>query len=158
MGKRRSIKRKKQPINKKVRNAQRLTYYGIEFKSKLEVYTYKKLKEAKLKFQYEEHTFPLLEKFDYEGQSMELFKRQGVKTFDWQRPHVRGMTYTPDFVNMREKWVIECKGHPNETFPVKWKMFKHYMNEHHPGFILYMPRNQKHIDIVVKHIKNGKQI
>ncbi len=150
--------RRKKPNNSaggKVRNAQRLKYYGIQFKSKLELYTYKKLKEANLKFSYEKETFTLIDKFDYEGRSMELFKRHGVKTFDWQRPHVRGMTYTPDFTSMRNNWIIECKGHPNDAFPIKWKMFKQYMNNTHPGFTLYMPRNHKHVDIVVQHIKDN---
>ena len=147
-------KKKIPRAKQKVRNATPKKYYGIEFKSKLELYTYKKLKEAGIKSYYEKFTFPLVEKFEYNGRSMELFKRGGVKTFDWQRPHIRGMTYTPDFVNMKDKWVIECKGHPNNLFPVKWKLFKQYMNEHHPGFTLYMPRNQKHIDFVVKHIKD----
>jgi len=138
-------KSSKKSKRQKVRNAQRLSYYGIQFKSKLELYTYKKLKEANLRVNYEKETFTLIDKFDYAGRSMELFKRQGVKTFDWQRPHIRGMTYTPDFTDMRGKWIIECKGHPNDAFPIKWKMFKQYLNKNHPGFTLYMPRNHKHI-------------
>lgn len=140
-----------------IRNAQPMLYYGIQFKSKLELYTYKKLKEANIKFSYEEHKFELLPKFIYQGKSMELLTRKGVKTFDWQSENVRGITYLPDFVDLRGKWVIECKGYPNLAFPLKWKMFKQYMNENHPGFTLYMPRNQKQVDIAIQHIKdNGK--
>ena len=147
------MKRTKLSPNKKIKNAKALSYYGIQFKSRLELYTYKKLKEANIKFVYEQHTFPLLEKFEYKGKSMELFKQKGVKHFDWQNPLVRGITYTPDFANLKHKWIIECKGFANDVFPLKWKMFKKYMSENHPGFTLYMPRNQKQIDIVIQHIK-----
>lgn len=142
--------------NKKVHNAQVLNYYGITFKSKLELYTYKKLKEANINFQYEKKTFPLIEKFKFNGKSMEAFKRKGTKQFDWQSPNIRSTRYTPDFTNMRDKWIIECKGHPNEAFPIKWKMFKRYMQDNYPGFTLYMPRNQKHVDLVVQHIKENQ--
>jgi len=155
MGKINTRRKNKSNVKQKIRNAQALSYYGIQFKSKLELYTYKKLKEANIRFGYEKHKFELLEKFDYNGKSMEMFKRNGVKIFDWQRPHVRSMSYLPDFADLRNKWIIECKGHPNDAFPIKWKMFKKYMNENHPGFTLYMPRNQKQVDITVQHIKDN---
>ena len=148
-------RRKKQTANAKIKNAKALSYYGIQFKSRLELYMYKKLKAANIKFGYENHTFQLLDKFTYGGDSMELLRKKGEKCFDWQNPNIRGMTYTPDFCNLKNNWIIECKGFANDVFPLKWKLFKKYMNENHPGFTLYMPRNQKHIDIVVEHIKQN---
>jgi len=109
------MKRKPKTGNVKIRNAQKLIYDNITFQSKLEVYTYKKLKEAEIQFGYENHTFQLLDKFNYEGKSMELFRNKNEKVFDWQRPLVRGMTYTPDFCNLKRKWIIECKGFANDV-------------------------------------------
>jgi len=153
-------KRLKIRKNSKVRNATPLKYYGIQFKSRLELYTYKKLRDANIKFGYENHTFQLIDKFTYDGKSMELFKKKGQKQFDWLNPNIRGMTYTPDFCNLRRKWIIECKGFATDSFKLKWKIFKRYMTKNHPGFTLYVPRNQKQVDIVVQHIKdnNGKRL
>ena len=51
--------KQKKVINKKVRNATIISYSGITFKSKLELYCYKKLTEFNIKFTYEERTFEL---------------------------------------------------------------------------------------------------
>jgi len=144
------MKRKK-TINKKVRNATIMSYYGITFKSKLELYCYKKLKETDLTFKYEEHTFELIPSFTFTNDSYELFYRKGLKTFGIQRPTVRSMTYTPDFVG--DKWIIETKGNPNDAFPIKWKLFKRYILDHSLNIDLYMPRNQKQVDEVIEIIK-----
>ena len=147
--------RKKTKSTGMVRNVTPTKYRGIQFRSKLEVYTYKKLKEAGIKFDYEKYSFVLLEKFEFNGKSMELYHRKGEKLFSWQKPTVRTISYKPDFVNLRDGWVIECKGHPNDAFPNKWKMFKKYLNDNKLKVDLFMPRNQKHINIVVDYIKNN---
>lgn len=64
----------------KVRNATPNIYDGIKFRSKLETYTYKKLKEAGIDAEYESTHFELIPKFEYNGEK------------------VRAMTYLPDFV------------------------------------------------------------
>ena len=51
--------------NKKVKNATKVDYNGISFRSKLEVYTYKKLKENNIKAKYEKVKFILVEPFSY---------------------------------------------------------------------------------------------
>jgi hypothetical protein len=58
------VKRKKRtlPVNKKVRNAQKIFYDNIQFQSRLELHCYKKLKEAKLEFEYEPISFELIPK------------------------------------------------------------------------------------------------
>ena len=147
--------RRKKVINKKVRNATPLTYNGIAFKSKLEVYCYKKLKEAKLDFTYEGVTFELMPSFTFDNDSFELYKLQGNKYFGPQRPHIRAITYTPDFVG--EGWVIETKGNPNETFPIKFKLFKRLLMQTHANMDIYVPRNQKQIDEVIAIIKTKNE-
>lgn len=79
----------------KVRNATPLTYEGIKFRSKLEVFTYKLLKKNNIKADYEKYKFTLLDSFRYNNEA------------------VRKMTYTPDFVG--KEFVIECKGHANDA-------------------------------------------
>jgi hypothetical protein len=66
--------------NKKVRNATVTVYDDIKFKSKLELYCYKLLKELNIVSEYEKHSYPILDSFQYKNEK------------------IRGMKYTPDFV------------------------------------------------------------
>ena len=142
--------------NKKVRNATILEYHGITFKSKLELHCYKKLKEANIKFQYEKVKYELMPAFKFENESYELYKKKGERYFGPQRPGIRAITYTPDFVGTYRghKFVIETKGNPNDAFPLRWKLFKKHLYDTKNNAVLYMPRNQKQIDEVVELIKN----
>ncbi len=154
MKKRRTVK------NKKVRNATVLEYYGIKFKSKLELHCYKRLKEANINFQYEKVKYELMPSFRFENDSYELYKRKGVKQFGPQRPLVRAITYTPDFVGRYkgQLFIIETKGNPNDAFPIRWKLFKKYIHDAGITCTIYMPRNQKQVDEVVELIKTtGKK-
>jgi hypothetical protein len=148
------MKRKK-VINKKVRNATTISYHGITFKSKLELYCFKKLKDLNIPFKYEEHTFELIPSFEFTNDSYELYKKKGERYFGTQREHIRSMTYTPDFVG--SGWIIETKGNPNDAFPVKWKLFKKYIVDHNLKIDLYMPRNQKQVDEVIQIIKEKRE-
>jgi hypothetical protein len=145
--------RRKKVINKKVRNATIISYDGITFKSKLEMHCYQKLKEFKIPFKYEEKTFELIPSFEFKNDSYELFKKKGLRYFGPQRSHIRCITYTPDFVG--DGWIIETKGNPNESFPLKWKLFKKYLVDNRINVDLYMPRNQGQIDEIVKIIYEG---
>lgn len=131
----RTIKNKKasSTTNKKVKNATVVIYDGITFRSKLEVYTYKKLKEYKIKAKYEPVSFTLVEPFSYGNKK------------------IRAMTYTPDFVG--KDFIIECKGMPNESFPLRWKLFQLYLHNNNLNYDLYIPHNHKEVDEVIKQIK-----
>ena len=122
----------KSSTNKKVKNATPLVYNDIKFKSKLEVYCYKKLLEHNIVPGYEEVKFTILDSFEYDNEK------------------IRKMTYTPDFVG--PEWVIECKGQMNDAFPLRWKLFKHYLYTNNIRYNLYLPRNQKDINEVVEKI------
>ena len=145
----RKYKRKK-PINKKVRNATVCRKDGIEFKSKLELYTYTKLKQSNLGGEYEKHRFDLLEKFEFKGTSVEKHKKRGGYLYDEISNKIRAITYTPDFVG--PGYIIECKGRPNESFPLRWKLFKRYVEDHICA-TLYKPQNQKECEETVRLIK-----
>ena len=62
--------------------------------------------------------------------------------------------YTPDFIG--EDFIIETKGRANESFPIRWKLFKKYVNENLTGITLYKPQNQKECDAVVELIKQKR--
>ena len=63
--------------------------------------------------------------------------------------------YTPDFIG--EDFIIETKGRANESFPMRWKLFKKLISERYPDHTLYKPQNQKECDRVVELIlENSK--
>ena len=145
----RRFKRKKGPVQ-----AKKVTFDGIQFASGLEKYMYLALKKAKIKAQYEGETYQLFEGFMFENESYERqangkgeFKNRGSKK-------ILGIKYTPDFV--AKKFIIECKGRANESFPIRWKMFKKYVKERIPHVTLYKPQNQKECDKVVELILTNK--
>lgn len=119
--------------NKKVRNATPCQVDDIKFKSKLEMFTYKALKQANLKAEYEGTTFSLIPKFEYNGEK------------------VRECTLTPDFPG--DGWIIECKGFPNETFPIKWKMLKYKLLKEQSNIKLYLCKNQREILEAIEQLK-----
>ena len=148
------VKRRKtpKPANKKVRNAEKIFYDGIQFQSRLEVHCYKALKEAGIEFEYEPQYFELIPKFEYDPSCMESYKKGTKWLFGSKSKTVRAMRYKPDFVNLKDGWIIECKGHPNEAFPNKWKLFKYYLKENGMEVHLYMPKNQTHVDECINEI------
>lgn len=116
----------------KVRNATPNIYDGIKFRSKLETYTYKKLKEAGIDAEYESTHFELIPKFEYNGEK------------------VRAMTYLPDFVG--KNFIIECKGLVTDSFPLRWKIFKYYLKRENKDYKLFLVRNQKQVDEMVNEL------
>lgn len=126
-------KKKPNPNNERVKAIPNILN-GIEFKSKLESYCYSKLKENKIKAKYEGKTFTLIKKFKYKGKT------------------VRPITYTPDFIG--KNFIIECKGWiANESFPLRWKLFKLYLLDKKLDYDLYLPSNRKEIDAAIEQIK-----
>ena len=147
-----SFKVRKKKVNPgKVRNATLSLVDGIQFKSKLEAYCYKRLKEENIKAEYEKYVFVLQPGFELSSKTYEVVKR--TKTFGIATNKIRPITYKPDFVNVKDNWIIECKGYPNDSFPIKWKMFKWYLKQQTKNVTLYLPRNLKQIDEVIKLIK-----
>lgn len=116
----------------KVRNATPNIYDGIKFRSKLETYTYKKLKEAGIDVEYESTHFELIPKFEYNGEK------------------VRAMTYLPDFVG--KNFIIECKGLVTDSFPLRWKIFKYYLKQENKDYKLFLVRNQKQVNEMVNEL------
>ena len=139
---RRKIKRKKGPVVSK-----KVTYDGIKFASGLEKYMYMALKRAKIKAKYEGETYIVQEGFEFKNKSYERQSNGKGKMVDRGSKKVLPIKYTPDFVS--DSFIIECKGRANETFPLRWKMFKKYVKEHLKHVTLYKPQNQKECDLVI---------
>ena len=130
----------------KVKNAKKSKYDGKDFKSNLELYCYKELKKAKVHIKYEEETFTIFPAMVYplacyEGTTKKLYNK-GSK--------IRPITYTPDFVDPNGKFIIETKGYANESFPLRWKLFKKHLKDNNHHYVLFMPRNKKQVDEVVE--------
>jgi len=148
----RKIRRKKRgPVR-----AKKVTFDGIQFASGLEKYMYQALKKAKLKAKYEGETYVVQEGFEFKNKSYERQSNGKGEMVNRGSKKVLPIKYTPDFVS--DSFIIECKGRANESFPLRWKMFKKYVNKHLKHVILYKPQNQKECDEVIKLIltKNKK--
>lgn len=123
-------------MNKKVRNATPNIFNGIRFRSRLETYAYQQLSLANIPFEYEPIKFELL------------------PTFKFLDKVIRAITLTPDFIG--DNFILEVKGHPNDSFPMKWKMFLHHLLTKglEDKYTLYIAHSQKEVRECIEKIKN----
>ena len=80
------------------------------YASSIEKYCADQLKEYGLAFDYEEHTYELLEKFRFPNKYFKMTSKRKDMT-DRSGSVVLPITYTPDFVGKDHKWIIETKGY-----------------------------------------------
>ena len=137
------FRRKKGPVVSK-----KVTYDGIKFASGLEKYMYIALKNAKIHAIYEGTTFVLQEDFKFKIDSYERQANGKGQMVNRGQKKIQNIKYTPDFVS--DSFIIECKGRANESFPLRWKMFKKYVNHKMKHVTLYKPQNQKECDQVIE--------
>lgn len=130
--------------NKKIKNARICVYDGITFKSTLEMSCYKHFLEAGIKLEYEPRTYVLVQKSRTNFECYE--KNKDVRT-------IREMSYTPDFEY--EGNILEIKGFCNETYPLKAKLFKQYLNDIKFTGRLFLLKNKSEILNAIKIIKYG---
>ena len=142
-------KRKRGPVRSK-----KVTFDGITFASGLERYMYQALKKAKIKAKYEGETYVLQDSFNFEVDSFERQSNGKGDMVNRGQKKILNIKYTPDFVS--DSFIIECKGRANESFPMRWKMFKKYVNDNLKHVTLYKPQNQKECDRVIELIKENK--
>ena len=129
---------------------------GIEFKSGLEAYMYTALKEAGIKAKYEGISYELIPSFDFKNLSYERQSNGKGEYKNRSGKKIRSINYTPDFTG--NNFIIECKGRANESFPIRWKLFKKYVSERLRGVTLYKPQNQKECDETVSLILGKRKI
>ena len=144
------IKRKKGPVRSK-----KVTFDGIKFASGLERYMYQVLKKNKIHAIYEGATFVLQEDFKFQIDSYERQANGKGDMVNRGQKKIQSIKYTPDFVS--SSFIIECKGRANESFPLRWKMFKKYVNHKMKHVTLYKPQNQKECDKVIELIIQNKK-
>jgi len=142
--------KKKGPVRAKKASAD-----GIQFRSGLEKHTYLALKEAGLYEMYEVEVFQIIDGFTLPNLSIEKqangkgeFVNRGCKK-------ILGIKYTPDFTGY--DYIIECKGRANESFPLRWKLFKRWLVNNGETRTLYKPQNQKDVALMIKLILDGRK-
>ena len=128
---------------------------GIEFASGLEKYTYLSLKENKLFEGYENQVFQLVESFNFRNKAYEKQANGKGEYINRGEKKILGIKYTPDFVG--KDYIIECKGRANESFPIRWKLFKLWLTKNKIGKTLYKPQNQKDVDQMIMLIKEKRK-
>ena len=136
-------KKKRGPVR-----AKKVVFDGIKFASGLEKYMYIVLKKAKIKAKYEGKTYIVQEGFVFKNKSYERQSNGKGDLVNRGCKKILPIKYTPDFVS--DSFIIECKGRANESFPMRWKLFKNYVNKHLKHVILYKPQNQKECDKVIE--------
>jgi hypothetical protein len=147
------ISRKKGPVV-----AKKVMYDGITFASGLEKYMYITLKEAGIDFKYESRTYQLLDTFQFDSSSIERQSNGKGDFVDRGNKKILGIKYTPDFEG--DGWTCETKGRANDSFPLRYKLFKDWIRKNDPGRLLLKPQTQaecyESVEIIKKHLKNVK--
>ena len=143
MMKKRIRRRKKGPVR-----AKKVSFDGITFASGLEKYMYIALKKAKIYSEYEGMTFTLQDAFMFDVDSYERQGNGKGEMVNRGQKKIQSIKYTPDFIS--PSFIIECKGRANESFPMRWKLFKKFIKNDMPHVTLYKPQNQKECDKVIE--------
>lgn len=123
--------------NKKIINASPLEYDGISFKSKLEKMAYQTLKEQGFPVEYEPRKFIIWKGFRpnvpfyNKDASTRMLKMDSKKVID--------ISYTPDlmFEYNNHLIIIEMKGFENDTYPLKKKIFRKWLESNYPNSIYF---------------------
>ena len=137
------------------RGGTKIAYDGHKFASGLERYCYMQLKKHKLFEGYEEEVFTLIDGFSF---SNECYSRTMANKGDFTNrggKKILPIRYTPDFTG--EDFIIECKGYANESFPMRWKLFKLWLTRNEDGRKLYKPSNQKEVDRTIQLIIESRK-
>ena len=144
------ISRKKGPVVSK-----KVIYNGVTLASGLEKHMYKSLLDAKIDFDYEGEVFELLPSFHFENDCIERQSNSKGEYINRGNKKVLNIKYTPDFVGY--DFIIETKGRANDSFPLRWKMFKYLMTIKNDKRTLYKPQSQRECDTTIESIlKNRK--
>lgn len=140
--------------NKKIINASPLEYDGISFKSKLEKMAYQTLKEQGFPVLYEPKKFIIWEGFRpnvpfyNKDASTRMLKMDSKKVID--------ISYTPDlmFEYSNHLIIIEMKGFENNTYPLKKKIFRKWLESNYPNSIYFEIFTKKQLLQAIDIIKN----
>lgn len=151
--------------NKKVINATPHTVDGINFKSGLEVFAYKKLKEEGFNPIYEGETITTQDSFSLpDNIKVYLSSSKIVKNTDGKKitlygqntSKIRDIKYTPDFVFDYKGYhiMIETKGMPNDSYPLRRKLFFNSIKNKLENILFFEPHSKSQIIQTITYIKN----
>lgn len=163
-----SQKKKSKPMvnkkqnNHKVKNAQKVIHDGVQFQSNLEKTMYNALTDAgyiiNKDFFYESDSAVLIESFKITNDIW--INKRSNKTYILDTKSIRPTRYTPDFSETNDlktsKWIIEVKGNPNESFPLRFKLFKMWLLKYNPTCTVYVPSNKAQCEETVKLILSSE--
>lgn len=139
--------------------AKKVVYDGITFASGLEKNMYILLKKEKIKFEYEKNTYELVPSFMFDNDSYERQSNGKGDFVNRGNKKVLNLKYTPDFEG--DTFIIETKGRANESFPLRWKLFKKYLKDNNDKRTLYKPQTikecQEVIALILKSIKKEQE-
>lgn len=136
---------------RKIVNAKKKVVDGIEFASTLESKMYVMLKEAGIEFEYEGKSYQTFEPFELECECWERATKRSKAMSD--RRKVSKVSYTPDFIGKNERWFIEVKGRANESFPIRWKLFKMLVSRWNRPPLIFKPANEVDCQQVIQILK-----
>lgn len=137
------LSRKKGPVV-----AKKVIYDGITFASGLEKYMYRVLKDADIDFKYEGYTYELVPAFFFVNSCVERQSNGKGDFINRGNKKVLNLKYTPDFVG--QDFIIETKGRANESFPLRWKLFKKWLHDNNDERTLYKPQTQTECDETIR--------
>lgn len=106
------------------------------------------LKKHKLFDQYEGEVFHLVEGFRFDQDSYERQSNSKGDLINRGHKKILGIKYTPDFTSY--DYIIETKGRANESFPMRWKLFKKWLISNGDQRTIYKPQKQQECDEVVQ--------
>ena len=141
-----------------------LIYQNIHFKSNLEVDCFKLYETAGLNLLYEPQSFELIKKLKLEHLLIYLPSRKSKKnkvvTLKPFSGLLQNAEYTPDFILEYNNYTIfiETKGRANDAYPMRRKLFFHYLEytakQEDKKFIFFEPHNKAQILESIQIIKN----
>ena len=80
---------------------------------------------------------------------MDKGKTKGKTTFKEKPGNIRNISYTPDFINLEEGFIIETKGIRTPEFKMRFKLFLKYLYDTDQKLDVYVPSNQKEVDATI---------
>lgn len=137
--------------NKKIKNASKIDFLGIKFKSHLEALIYKTLVENGITPIYEGKTFEFVPRL---RPTVPFFKRI-QKVFKLEMKPLQPITYTPDFTFEYNNMliIIEAKGMENDVYPVKRNLFRRYLESMNKPVLFFEVRTKKEVLEAIRIIK-----
>lgn len=136
----------------KIVQSKKVKLDGIQFASTLESTMYKLLKAAGMKFEYEGTSYQTFEPFELKEECWERATKSSKAMID--RRKVTKVSYTPDFVGENEEYFIEVKGRANESFSIRWKLFKDLMSKRDNPPLIFKPMNKQDCEQVINILKS----